>query len=174
MLRRRAPLHSETALPEVNSFPCGCQPFCCIPIGFFRVIRGVLAACSPMVPQGRRRELRFSRMCELGALRQTKFDPAKARQYPQTVARKSAIRLRPRLSTGTAPASSKTTSNRPADKCRERPDGSNTRRTPWPRASGPSSRITGAEPACTVSACGCAPVPGDRSSPAGAAKVAER
>ena len=36
----------------------------------------------------------FSPMCELGPLRQTKFDPAKAHQYPQTVARKSAIRLR--------------------------------------------------------------------------------
>ena len=106
-LCRRAPLRSETALPEANSFPCGCQPFCCIPIGFFGVIWGVLVACSPMVPQGGRRELLFSRMCELAPLRQTEFDPAKSRQYPQTVARKSAIRLRPR-SLGTAPASSKT------------------------------------------------------------------
>lgn len=41
MLRCRAPLQSETALPEANSFPCGCQQFCCIPIGFFRVCWGV-------------------------------------------------------------------------------------------------------------------------------------
>ncbi len=108
-LRSRAPFHSETALPEANSFPRGCQPFCCIPIGLFRVLGGVLVACCPMVPHGRRRELSFSRKCELGPLRQTKFDPAKARQYPQTVARTSAIRLRPRpMCPGTAPASSKT------------------------------------------------------------------
>jgi hypothetical protein len=49
-------------------------------------------------------------------LGQAKFDPANARQYPQTVARKSAIRLRPRLMClGTAPASSKTTSDRPTN-----------------------------------------------------------
>jgi ribosomal protein L34 len=35
-----------------------------------------------------------------GALRQARFDQAKCRQYPQTVARKSAIRLRPRSAWG--------------------------------------------------------------------------
>src|ERR1700739_3894757 len=38
---------------------------------------------------------KVSRLFRLGPLGQTKFDPEKARQYPQTVARKSAIRLRP-------------------------------------------------------------------------------
>ena len=32
-----------------------------------------------------------------GSLGQSRFDPGKARQYPQTVARKSAIRLRTRM-----------------------------------------------------------------------------
>ena len=49
-----------------------------------------------------------------------------------------------------------------------------TRRTSWPRASGPSSRITGAEPACMVSACGCALVPDARSFPAGAVRAVAR
>ena len=49
-----------------------------------------------------------------------------------------------------------------------------TRRTPWPRASGPSSRITGAEPACTVSVFGCARALGVRSCPAGVARAAAR
>jgi ribonuclease P protein component len=59
---------------------------------------------------------------------------------------------------------------------RERPDGNArpTRRMPWPRASGPSSRITGAEPACMASACGCAPAPGVRSCPTGAVRAAAR
>ena len=48
------------------------------------------------------------------------------------------------------------------------------RRMPWPRASGPSSRITGAEPACTASGCGCVLGPGAPSSPTGAAKAAAR
>ncbi len=29
----------ETALPEVNSFPSGCQQFCCIPVAFFTPTR---------------------------------------------------------------------------------------------------------------------------------------
>jgi ribonuclease P protein component len=59
---------------------------------------------------------------------------------------------------------------------RERPDGNArpTRRMPWPRASGPSSRITGTEPACMASACGCGPAPGVRSCPAGAVRAAAR
>jgi hypothetical protein len=59
---------------------------------------------------------------------------------------------------------------------RERPDGNarSTRRTPWPRASGPSSRITGAEPACMASACGCVPAQDVPSCPTGAAKAAAR
>jgi ribonuclease P protein component len=47
-----------------------------------------------------------------------------------------------------------------------------TRRTPWPRASGPSSRITGAEPACMASACGCVPARDVPSCPTGAVRAA--
>ena len=49
-----------------------------------------------------------------------------------------------------------------------------TRRTSWPRASGPSSRTTGAEPACTASGCACVPAPGAPSCRAGAVRVAAR
>lgn len=49
-----------------------------------------------------------------------------------------------------------------------------TRRTPWPRASGPSSRTTGAVPACMASACGCVPVPAGRLWPTGAVRAVAR
>src|SRR3981189_3723093 len=52
MLRCRAPFQSETALPEANSFPCGCQQFCCIPIGIFGVCRCVLRRVEQVVPPG--------------------------------------------------------------------------------------------------------------------------
>ncbi len=48
------------------------------------------------------------------------------------------------------------------------------RRESWQRASGPSSRITGAEPACTASGCGCAPGQGGRSCQTGVARAAAR
>jgi ribonuclease P protein component len=48
------------------------------------------------------------------------------------------------------------------------------RRMPWPRASGPSSRITGAELTCMASACACVPVRGVPSCPTGAARAAAR
>jgi hypothetical protein len=95
MLRCRAPFQSETALPEANSFPCGCQQFCCIPIGFFRVCRGVLRRVDHLVPVGVGGG-KISCWVSAGPLGQAKFDPANVRQYPHTVARKSAIRLRPR------------------------------------------------------------------------------
>ena len=47
----------------------------------------------------------------------------------------------------------------------------NEERQPWPRASGPFSRTTGAGRGCTVSGCGCAPAPAAPSCPAGAARV---
>jgi hypothetical protein len=49
-----------------------------------------------------------------------------------------------------------------------------TRRESWQRASGPSSRTTGAVPACTASGCACAPGRGGRSCRAGAARAAAR
>jgi hypothetical protein len=49
-----------------------------------------------------------------------------------------------------------------------------TRRTSWPRASGPSSRTTGAEPACMVSDCGCVPGPDARLCRVGAVRGAAR
>jgi hypothetical protein len=49
-----------------------------------------------------------------------------------------------------------------------------TRRTPWPRASGPSSRIAGAEPAFMASVCGCVPVQDVLSCPTGAARAGAR
>jgi len=113
-----------------------------------------------------------------GSLWQARFDQAKPRQYPQTVARKSAIRLRPERLGDRAGQQHQDhlRSNRRRARCEtsERPGGNTTRRTSWPRASGPSSRITGAEPACTASACGCAHVPGARSCPVGAARAAAR
>lgn len=49
-----------------------------------------------------------------------------------------------------------------------------TRRTSWPRASGPSSRTTGAEPACMAFGCACAPAPDARLCRAGAVRGAAR
>ena len=114
---------------------------------------------------------------------QAKFDPANARQYPQTVARKSAIRLRPGIVRGPRRPAARPPPTDPrtiAVVKRERPDGwesperDTTRRTPWPRASGPSSRITGAVPACMASACGCGPARDVRSCPTGAVRAAAR
>jgi hypothetical protein len=114
--RRRAPLHSETALPEANSFPCGCQQFCCIPIGFPRVIRGSSVVCCGYRAAAAPAGTKVSRLFRFGPLAQTKFDPEKPAQYPQTVARKSAIRLRPgsRVRGPRRPAA-RPTSDRPAD-----------------------------------------------------------
>jgi hypothetical protein len=95
-LHCRALSESKTTLAEANSFPCGCQPFCCIPIGLFRV-RWTRVSSAPGDPGFGvvSRKIAPGRG-QAGALRQARFDQAKARQYPQTVARKSAIRLRPR------------------------------------------------------------------------------
>jgi hypothetical protein len=84
----RAPFQPETALPEVNSFLCGCQPFRSIREGFFgkvwrQVCKDVVAV---IFATG------LSRVCR----RRGKFDLANADQYPQTVARTLAIQLRPK------------------------------------------------------------------------------
>lgn len=49
-----------------------------------------------------------------------------------------------------------------------------TRRESWRRASGPSSRTTGAEPACMAFGCGCGPGRGARLCRTGAARDAAR
>jgi hypothetical protein len=129
-LGRLAPFRPETALPEANSFPCGCQQFCCIPSASLGSFGTCLLFVADIVPRRPYRERKFSRMGGLGSLRQTKFDPAKAAQYPQTVARKSAIRLRPRLcSRGPRRPAARPTSDRLANvRSREAwwADGSNT------------------------------------------------
>ncbi len=136
---------------EANSFRCGCQPFIAIRIG---------SRCECGRSRVRWwRELLSARgfcVCLLGRAR---FDQAKARQYPQTVARKSAMRLRPGLCVwGPRRPAAKLPSADDLHSMSGRMVMSDTaRRTPWPRASGPSSRITGGEPAFMVSDCGCAP-----------------
>lgn len=49
-LRYRALLQSKTTWAEANSFPCGCQPFCCIPIGSFRVSGALVRLVSVVTP----------------------------------------------------------------------------------------------------------------------------
>jgi hypothetical protein len=97
LLRCRPPLQSETALAEANSFPSGCQQFRCIRTGCFAVGIGY---------RKRLRALGLSALtvyvtCSGGSVEldrvSARFDPANAGQYPQTVARKSAIRLRPKM-----------------------------------------------------------------------------
>jgi hypothetical protein len=117
-------------------------------------------------------------------LGRTKFDQANTDQYPHTVARKSAMRLRPGLQMPGDRAGqqlARPLSDRPASRCkRERLDGwesfkrDTPRRMPWPRASGPFSRTTGAEPAYTASGCACGPVRAVRSCPAGVVRAAAR
>src|SRR6201998_518291 len=62
-------------------------------VAFQSASLGLLGACllfvAAIVAQQHRRERRFSRLFGLGPLGQTKFDPGKGPQYPQTVARKS-------------------------------------------------------------------------------------
>lgn len=65
----------KTALPEANSFRCGCQQFSGIRL---RV------GCEGGFVTQIWRSTRF----RVGLLRLARFDQEKARQYPQTVARK--------------------------------------------------------------------------------------
>ena len=62
----------ESALAEANSFLGGCQPFCNIPQGLILGLRQCVTAVTYVN--------HFTR-------RQARFDPAKSRQYPRTVAR---------------------------------------------------------------------------------------
>ena len=171
--RRSGSVRLEMHQPEANSFPSERQPFCNIGAGFHRIAHGP--------------RWRVGRQLNIAAIprpQQAKFDPANAAAYPRTVARKSAIRLRSaQYAAGPAPVTSETQSlprlregNRvppvfgPGRKTV--PDA--TRRESWQRASGPSSRTTGAEPACTVSGCGCAPGRAARSCQVGVARAAAR
>jgi len=99
-LRCRAPFQSETALPEANSFPSECQPFCNIGAGFHRIARGP--------------RWRVGQQLNIGVMprvQEAKFDPANAAAYPRLVARKSAIRLRSaQYAAGPAPVTSETQS----------------------------------------------------------------
>jgi hypothetical protein len=172
-LRCRAPFQSETALPEANSFPSECQPFCNIGAAFHGIARGS--------------RWRVGRQLNIGVMprvQEAKFDPANAAAYPRLVARKSAIRLRSaQYATGPAPVTSETQSLPGLGECNRVPPASvpgrntmpdSTRRESWQRASGPSSRITGAEPACTASGCGCVLGQVGRSCQTGVARAAAR
>jgi hypothetical protein len=170
-----APLRNGLELhqPEANSFPSECQPFCNIGTTFHRIAR--------------RPRWRVGRQFKIAARSGTEkawFDPANAAAYPRTVARKSAIRLRSaQFAAGPAPVTSETQSLPRLREGNRVPPGFGpgrktvpdaTRRESWQRASGPSSRTTGAEPACTASGCGCAPGRDARSCQAGAARAAAR
>ena len=65
----------ESALAEANSFLSGCQPFCNIAHGF---PGGSQDGATAVAAVKRRPRLRQA---------QARFDPAKSRQYPRTVAR---------------------------------------------------------------------------------------
>jgi hypothetical protein len=50
MLGCRAPLQVRNGIAEANSFPCGCQQFCRIPIAIFRVHGGTLRVVGRVAP----------------------------------------------------------------------------------------------------------------------------
>lgn len=171
--RRSGSVRLEMHQPEANSFPSECQPFCNIGAGFHRIARGP--------------RWRVGRQLNIGVMPRVqgaKFDPANAAAYPRLVARKSAIRLRSaQYAAGPAPVTSETQSLPRLREGNRVPPGFGsgrktmpdaTRRESWQRASGPSSRTTGAVPACTASGCGCAPGRVARSCQAGVAKAADR
>lgn len=171
--RRSGSVRLEMHQPEANSFPSECQPFCNIGAGFHRIARGP--------------RWRVGRQLNIGVMprvQEAKFDPANAAAYPRLVARKSAIRLRSaQYAAGPAPVTSETQSLPRLGECKRVPPASvpgrntmpdSTRRESWQRASGPSSRITGAVPACTASVCGCGPGPVGPSCRIGVARAVVR
>ena len=171
--RRSGSVRLEMHQPEANSFPSECQPFCNIGAAFHRIARGS--------------RWRVGRQLNIGVMprvQEAKFDPANAAAYPRLVARKSAIRLRSaQYAAGPAPVTSETQSLPRLREGNRVPPGSEpgrktmpdaTRRESWQRASGPSSRTTGAVPACTASGCGCAPGRVAPSCQAGVARAAAR
>ena len=166
---------SETALGEVNSFPGRRQPFCNIGRGFHRIARRAAVAGVASVKylasyrQGRtrpgltRRTL-VSTLVQSPESRRYGCDPRNMHWGPRRLpARHKAYRGFVRAIVFDRHA------------CPGRstmPDA--TRRESWQRASGPSSRITGAVPACTASGCGCAPARDGRSCRIGAARAVAR
>jgi hypothetical protein len=171
--RRSGSVRLEMHQPEANSFRSECQPFCNIGASFHAIAR--------------RPRLRVGRQLNIAVIVRAArawFDPANAAAYPRTVARKSAIRLRSaQFAAGPAPVTSETQSLPRLREGNRVPPGFGpgrktmpdaTRRESWQRASGPSSRTTGAEPACTASGCGCAPGRDARSCQAGVARDAAR
>ena len=172
-LRCLAPFRSETALPEANSFRRSRPTVPQHSRGFEEHCSADWWRCDVSERSGPDRHLSRAR-----------FDRANAGQYPHTVARKSAIRLRSEHQARRlrrVPSETQSLSRRRVGK-RDPPargTGSNTmpdaaRRESWQRASGPSSRITGAVPACTASVCGCGPGPAGPSCRIGVARAVAR
>jgi hypothetical protein len=159
--------------PKLTVFVAHSQPFCNIRDALPNIARRTGGGCDVSEGSGPERWLSEAR-----------FDRANAGQYPHTVARKSAIRLRSEHQARRlrrVPSETQSLSRRRVGK-RDPPargTGSNTmpdaaRRESWQRASGPSSRITGAVPACTASACGCGPGPAGPSCRIGVARADAR
>ena len=155
----------ETTPPEANSFRSGCQQFCCIPLAFlmFWPIRADFGVDVYGPDEG----LCWVYCGGRGLTRRSHISTLK--QSPES--------RRYGCDPGPEPG------DRAGQQARHSPTDelpsisgrmvmpNTARRTPWPRASGPSSRTTGGEPGFTVSGCGCAPVRGEPSSPAGAVRA---
>ena len=110
-----------------------------------------------------------------------RFDPAKSRQYPRTVARTWRYGCDPGLLWRPRRLASETDELTNGDRIphwHERAWDAdairNEERQPWPRASGPSSPTTGAARGCMGSGFGCEPGPAGRSYRTGVARAAVR
>jgi len=159
--------------PKLTVFVALGQPFCNIRKALPNIARRTGGGCDVSERSASRPPVVLAR-----------FDRANAGQYPHTVARKSAIRLRSEHQARRlrrVPSETQSLSRRRVGKHDPpaRGTGSNTmpdaaRRESWQRASGPSSRITGAVPACTASVCGCGPGPAGPSCRIGVARAVAR
>jgi hypothetical protein len=167
-LRCRRPLPSETALPEANSFLCGCQPFCDIALARNRWRARPVTAVTFVIPGEAIRDSN------------TQFDPGKSGQYPRTVARKRRYGCDPHPGGDRAGKQDARAYQRwPCSHLQQACGGGagatrNKEKLPWPRASGPSSPTTGVAHGCMVSVCGCVPARVAPSCPAGVARVVSR
>ena len=114
-LRCRALLQCKTASQKLTVFRSAANRSAAFQSGRLGYVGPASARYGSHLGRGCDRNGNLSSALHAGSLWEARFDQAKPRQYPQTVARKSAIRLRPEP-LGTAPASStKTTSGRTAD-----------------------------------------------------------
>ena len=172
-LRCRAPFRSETALPEANSFPSRLPTVLLHSDGLCRtLLGGPVAGVTSVKDQrpdrrsfwpGLTRRTVVSTLIQSPESRRYGCDPSINAWGPRRYqARHKAYR-------GVVWAS---VTHRHGEPCRTRCQIS--KEKPWPRASGPSSRITGAEPACTASVCGCGPGLAGPSCPVGVARAAAR